>query len=73
MDEGFNAFYQDLLHQEVATNWPESLQAEYEPVSCLSANDTSGIFIVSRRADGMKGILRISAGQESVKSASKGR
>ncbi|MGI6671548.1 MAG: protein kinase domain-containing protein [Christensenellales bacterium] len=73
MDEGFNAFYQDLLHQEVATNWPESLRAEYEPVSCLSVNDTSGIFIVSRRADGMKGILRISAGQKSEDAAAEYR
>lgn len=73
MGEDFNAFYQDLLNQEVTTSWPETLRADYVPVSCLSANDTGGIFLVSRRADGIKGILRISSGQTSEDAAAEYR
>ncbi|NLD51400.1 MAG: hypothetical protein GX650_00770, partial [Clostridiales bacterium] len=73
MGEDFNAFYRNLLQREIATNWPEALRAAYEPVSCLSASETGGIFLVSRRADGMKGILRISVGQASEDAAAEYR
>ena len=73
MGEDFNAFYRNLLQREIATNWPEALRAAYEPVSCLSASETGGIFLVSRRADGMKGILRISVEQASEDAAAEYR
>lgn len=63
MTESFDGYYQRILNEEAAAQWPEPLTEAFEPASCITSDGKEGIFIVVRRADRLKGILRVSAGE----------
>lgn len=60
MEDGFKTFYRDILHKELEGALPEALTEKYTLDSCLSYGDTSETYLVTRREDGAKAVLRIS-------------
>lgn len=63
MTESFYGYYQRILNEEAAAQWPKPLTEAFEPASCITSDGKEGIFIVVRRTDRVKGILRVSAGE----------
>lgn len=59
MGDGFKSFYQDLLEKELVDVLPPELLERYEVTSCLVHGKNSEIYLVSRRKDGVLGILRV--------------
>ena len=63
MPESFDGYYQRILSEEATARWPAPLTEAFEPVSCIASDEKGEIFVVTRKADGAKGILRISKGE----------
>ncbi len=60
MAEDFRSFYQDILKRELDGQLPEDLLEHYEIKSCLAHEEFNEIYLLSRRGDGQKAVLRIS-------------
>lgn len=63
MTENFDGYYRRILNEEASARWPEPLTEDFEPVSCIASDGKGGIFVVVRRSDRLKGILRVSLGE----------
>ena len=63
MPESFDGYYQRILSEEATARWPAPLTEAFEPVSCIASDEKGEIFVVTRKADGAKDILRISKGE----------
>lgn len=63
MPESFDGYYQRILNEEATARWPAPLTEAFEPLSCIASDEKGAIFIVTRKADGIKGILRVSKGE----------
>lgn len=59
MGEGFKSFYQNVLNERLSELLPAQLREKYEPVSCLSGGESSEVYLVRRRSDGQKAVLRV--------------
>jgi len=69
MDEGFQSFYHSILNEEIESVFPEELLERYEAASCLAYGKDSEIYLLTRRKDGAKAILRASkagAGEDAL-------